>query len=67
MSDTAWQFNLTIFFLPHKNFFFPTPAFLASFAVGFNIQMRIPSIALAQLSNPTVLPDLTLQQFFLPQ
>jgi hypothetical protein len=66
-SYTAGQFNPNLFFLPHTNFFCPTQAFAASFAVGFSIQMRIPLIAPAQLSNPTVLADLNPFEIFLAQ
>jgi hypothetical protein len=56
-----------LFFLAHKNFFCPTQAFVASFVEGFSIQMRSPSIAPAQLSNPTVLADLNPFAIFLAQ
>jgi hypothetical protein len=54
-SDTAWQFSPNLFFLPQKNFFLPTPHFAASISLGFEIQMRIPSMALAQEEKPIVL------------
>jgi hypothetical protein len=54
-SLTAWQLRPNLFFLPHRNFFWPTPAVFASFIDGLCIQIKILSIAPVQQSNLTLL------------
>ena len=53
-SQTAWQFNPNFFFLAQWNFPELHPALSQSFGDGLCIQIRIPSMAPAQHSNPAL-------------
>ena len=54
LSQVTCKFNPNFFFLPQKNFAEPTPTFLHSISVGFDIQTNIPSTAPTQQLNPAV-------------
>jgi hypothetical protein len=54
-SETAWHFNPNFPLQEQKNFFLLQPALAASSNKGFNIQIKMPSMAPAQLLKFTSL------------